>query len=82
MTEKKGISRAMFEAQSELEDLCMLSSSSSPDQVTNYRLMMKSWRQVWEQLRKSGDISQSDADEAMNRITTTCAKLGVDINAL
>lgn len=82
MTEKKAISRAMLDVQSELENLCELSASSGPDQLTNYRLTLKSWQQVWEQLRNSGDISRSDADEAMSRIATTCNKLGIDINDL
>ncbi len=82
MTEKKGLSGAMLDAQSELENLCELSSDASPDQLANYKLALKSWRNVWEQLHKAGNISQSEADEAMNRIKTTCSKLGINIKEL
>ncbi len=82
MSEKKGLSRALLEAQDELEDLCELSSTASPNQLTNYKLTLKSWRNLWEHLDKAGNVSQSDADEAMRRIETTCSKLGTDIRDL
>ncbi len=80
MSEKERFSHVMKEVQQEMVNLCELSSSATnPEALQTYRLLMKSWRNVWEQLPKLGKVSESEANDAMSGIENICAKMGVDI---
>ncbi|MBI5248294.1 MAG: hypothetical protein HY912_02265 [Desulfomonile tiedjei] len=83
MSENKRLRQAMMEAQEEMVNLCDLSSSASNSEALQaYKLLLKSWRNVWEQLPKLGQVSQNEANEAMVGIENICGKMGVDIKNL
>jgi hypothetical protein len=81
MAQKKRFSHAVQEVQQEMVNLCELSSSSTnPEAFETYGLLMKSWRKVWEQLPKLGQVSELEANAAMSEIEDVCSKMGVRIN--
>lgn len=80
MSENKRFGKAMLEAQREMVNLCNLSASSTnPEALQVYKLLLKSWRNVWEQLPKLGQASESEATDAMRGIEDICNRMGVDI---